>query len=60
MNTLNPIIAQTRQTDIARATRQRGARLATLIERFRSAHHPPQDEGGIMRAWQHRSQAPAS
>ena len=61
MNTLNPIIAQTRQTEIARSTRKRGfVSVATLVERFRSAHHPPQDRGGIIRAWQHGSQVPGS
>ena len=61
MNTLNPIIAQTRQSDIARNTRKRGpVGIATLVERFRSAHRPPQDRGGIIRAWQHGSQVPGS
>jgi hypothetical protein len=61
VNTLNPIIAQTRQTEIARSTRRRGAsNTTTLVERFRSAHRPPQDKGGIIRAWQHGSQVPGS
>jgi hypothetical protein len=61
VNTLNPILAQTRQNDIARTTRKRGfVSVTTLVERFRSAHRPPQDAGGIIRAWQHGSQVPGS
>jgi hypothetical protein len=61
VNTLNPIIAQTRQNDIARRTRsRRGPSISTLVERFRGAHRPPQDAGGIIRAWQHGSQVPGS
>ena len=61
MNTLNPIIAQTRQTEIARTTRKRGfTSVGTLVERFRSAHRPPREQDGIIQVWQHGSQVPGS
>ena len=61
MNTLNPIIAQTRQSEIVRATRsRRSAPVAALIARFRDGHRPPQGKGGIIPTWQHGSQVPGS
>lgn len=61
MNTLHPALAQTRQLEIVRGTRsRRAAPVRTLFARLRGAQRPPQDKGGIIRAWQHGSQVPGS